>query len=398
MLIQTHRFNIKYSPSDLTCIFFLSLIMLINIYFIKPAYNWDLIPYVGVALSFEKNENKSVSKDTFELIKKNVPPDVFENLIGSKIKSKNYRNEIYINPVYFDQQLPFYSIKPIYPLTMYGLSKIGINLIDGSILISKFSYFLLGLLIWIWLRQTFNAFFSFIFTSLIVSTPYVLNLASYSTPDALASFLVVLGLFFGFGLSSSRLSKCIFLVIILVRPDNFIFLVLNCIYSLFIIKSDRKFSASILIFAIIIYEANSVISGSYGWQILFYHTFFDRLPNPTDATISIGISDYLITIAKHSMPIIISNTSYNFLLHIFLLTLVGFLVWQEDIKTNLNNKYFQLVFLGFAYITFHWFLFPLEKERVLAGWYIVILILLTTTLGELKNKKINDRSKNSEQY
>ena len=121
---------------------FLALVSVLftNLWRVTPYYNWDIIGYVGVAYSFVEDKAELVHTKTYSEIKENVPSSQYSLLIGQGSGSKLYKSAVARNPENFVQQLPFYSVKPLYPTLMLLLKWLGIDLVSASVLISQTSY------------------------------------------------------------------------------------------------------------------------------------------------------------------------------------------------------------------------------------------------------------------
>jgi len=77
----------------------------------QPLYNWDLVAYVGVMYSYDINDKKELHDKTYATI--NLK---FHILSGMHINTVDYaiRWQVIVS-IY--EQLPFYSVKPIYSCT-----------------------------------------------------------------------------------------------------------------------------------------------------------------------------------------------------------------------------------------------------------------------------------------
>ena len=169
----------------------LSALLLANLWWAKPHFNWDLIGYVGAAYSFTSRDAESIHGATFTDIAQNVPAETYAALTtGSP-----FRSAIAEDPKRFAQQLPFYSGKPVYPALMRLGAEFGYSLTAVSAVIPQAAYCLIALLVYLWLGRHYAPLLAFVAASLLVSMPFVLELARYSTPDALSTLVILVACF-----------------------------------------------------------------------------------------------------------------------------------------------------------------------------------------------------------
>src|ERR1700730_5847568 len=98
----------------------------------KPLYNWDLIPYVAVALMDAGQPAETLREKTYETIERSVAPEALDFLRGdtdfknSKYnRGADYRHMVAHDSKIFSDQLPLYSVKPGYPAIISLVSRTG---------------------------------------------------------------------------------------------------------------------------------------------------------------------------------------------------------------------------------------------------------------------------------
>src|SRR6476659_2094941 len=106
----------------------------------EPAYNWDVLPYMGVILSYEKTDVKTIHDSVYEIAKEQIPSAFYNRLVDP---SNNYRNRVAQSPQVFHLQLPFYVVKPLYTGVSYLFYKAGTSLLMATVWPSVISYFLI---------------------------------------------------------------------------------------------------------------------------------------------------------------------------------------------------------------------------------------------------------------
>ena len=113
----------------------------------KPLYNWDMIPYVAIALLDAGQPADTLREKTYDIIKNSTAAEAHEFLLGGSIYKKDtynrgadYRYMVANDSKIFADQLPLYTVKPVYPALMSLLYRVGVNPVRASIAISGAAY------------------------------------------------------------------------------------------------------------------------------------------------------------------------------------------------------------------------------------------------------------------
>ena len=100
----------------------------------RPLYNWDMIPYVAIALLDAGHPADSLRQKTYEIMERGSPVSAHEFLFGgSEYKKDTYnrgadfRYMVAHDLKIFADILPFYVVKPVYPALMSLLVRAGIS-------------------------------------------------------------------------------------------------------------------------------------------------------------------------------------------------------------------------------------------------------------------------------
>ena len=161
-------------------------------YLNHPLHNWDVLGYVAAAHSFEEKDPQALHKFTFDQVRKSVSDQTYKALASPPGDEPQavYRRTMSKNPYAFYEQLQFYQIRPVYTGSIYLLSKLGVNIVYATHLISGIAV-VVGIMILYLLCKAFLAgpfvylapFFAIVFGAL--------DLVRYSTPDGLAFCAVI---------------------------------------------------------------------------------------------------------------------------------------------------------------------------------------------------------------
>ena len=106
----------------------------------RPAGNADLIEYIAVVHQWEGATGADLSARTYADLDALLDDDQYADVTGTQgitaLGRDAYLAKIKADPEALRQQLPFYSVKPLYPALMAALGVVGVPLGFGSVLIS----------------------------------------------------------------------------------------------------------------------------------------------------------------------------------------------------------------------------------------------------------------------
>jgi len=354
----------------------------------RPLYNWDMIPYVAVALLDAGQPADSLRETTYDIIKNSTAAEAHEFLLGgSKYKKDtynrgaDYRYMVANDSNIFADQLPFYTVKPVYPALMSVLYRVGVNPVRASIAISATAYAAICLLLYVWISQWLNPALSLPIAALLSLNPIVTPLAQLATPDALSVFVLLLGTFFTIETKFLRTGIGIFIASILIRPENIIYAFIFLAFLTTIRRLALTSCAIGLCVAFAIYFAETRLSENYGWATLFYFTFIDwRILEGTHAS-SLGLSDYAYIYAKELFRLVFSRGAA---FPVFALVGFGAVLLKFDRPQPWRDPYLQLVFLAAIFAAARTAAMPGEPDRALAFPYMLVTIAFIHTCVLIK--------------
>lgn len=370
------------------CSLALLLILLIgNLRWAPPYFNYDVIGYVGTVYAYSDKNPEIIHRKTFDNLAKHAPPDEYQLITGTRCPqnaSTALRRDIAGNPVHFVQQLPFYSVKPIYPGLMYLLDKAGIDPVPASQLISRTAYVGLGLVLFLWLLSSLPPLLALVVAGSMASISHVLELAYLSTPDALSSFCLTAALALLTEGGRKRISLLIFAFAVAIRPDNIVLLFWMALVVAYHFRRDYAWIAASVLLGLAIYLAETRLSGNYGWKTLFYYAFVQMLPEPAGFHSPLALADYLRIYASLLSP----RKLYHSLVLFGLLNLLAILLHagNQDPDRSFGSSgrlWFHLLLANTAYMVNHWLIFPGEKDRLFITSYLLILMALAKYVAAL---------------
>jgi hypothetical protein len=340
-------------------------------------YNWDMIPYMAVILSYENSDINSVHDSVYNTIKEQAPANDHKLLVDGGIEMRKHSAQ---NATYFKEQLPFYTVKPLYTKFAYWLYKAGVPLTKAPLLPSVISYFFIGVLIFFWLKKYLHQFLLFPVCLLIMLCRPMLATASVSTSDCLSALILLFAFYF---LIEKKIfaGVCIFLILsIFARLDN----IIPALFIILLLTTTNKWKERIsfktfLFLAIIMWGSYFFISHNvqeYGWSIFYYPSFISHLNPAYDSHLPFSLSNYFSV--AHSQ--IMSGLTFSDLILFLLLGLILFI--DQDFTKSKTPSFDQLLFIVIVLTIFARFILqPVIADRLYIAYYIGIVVLLIKKIG-----------------
>src|ERR1700722_1366719 len=180
-MTSTNDLNKRISLWAPTLYFFVLLVAAFYS-FKKPEYNWDMLPYMALVLKADNADIKTVHDLIYQKAKQNLPSLTYQNLAGAN----DYRKKMSEDALAFNNQLPFYVVKPLYVWVVYMFYKSGFSLTASTILPSIFAFLLCGILLYYWLKKYIGEVYASGMSLFVMLSPPILSTARLSTPDLLS--------------------------------------------------------------------------------------------------------------------------------------------------------------------------------------------------------------------
>lgn len=350
-------------------------ISVISIY--KPAYNWDTLPYIASVFSLDSRDTNSIHKNTYEIVKNSIPEKQFEVLVTSN----NFREEMYKCAKCFYQHLPYYKIRTLYIFSIYVLYKLGVNIVYTPVVISSISYFFTGVIFFVFLKLFCkNIALVFILSVLVMISPFLLVAASESSPNTLSGFIILLSLYSLYKGRKYLFFGLIFLSV-LTRPDNLILLTFMLI-ALAVSKSEslrakKPFIFVTFILAIAAVWVISIWAGTYGFSVMYEHSFGERVILPAEYENHVSMLFYLKSFLKWAVMFKVSFISFQ----LFIFSVIVFLKWHSF--KDLREDFDMLILMAAALsIPVHYLMFPVMEDKYFIAQYLFIDIIFVKTILE----------------
>jgi hypothetical protein len=333
---------------------------------LQPQYTWDLLGYIGSATN---STDAVVIHDT-----------AFGAIRGVRstddLKVDNpYRVDVVANPYHFAEQLPFYSIKPLYVALIRGLHGAGLPFPRATVTISAVSNFVLAIVLWFWLAPYLNGLGTAAACTLIMLSPNILVLSRWATPDSLATAVAAIGLYLILERKAYFWGSAFLLFNIWIRTDALILAGLVFALLFFLGKLDLTQAATLSFAALASYFAINHFAGNYGWPALFYNSFLGGLVAPGETLVHISISAYFHQVVRGTYLWFIFGAFPFYLL------LAGLGVWM-----NRSSIYTYMAVTTLVARTISYVLYPNGDQRYTAVIFVLIPVALVIAISRTMDR------------
>jgi len=345
--------------------------------FKRPLYNWDMLPYSALVLKMDGYDSKQAFADAYQSAKKSLPPGPYHLLTDS---ANAYRYKLSNSFEAFNEQLPFYVIKPLYSSMVYLAYKAGFNLPQATLVPSFISYVLIGLLFFFWLSLYLRLSISLAVALLIMISSPLIEVAKLSTPDCLSA-LLLLG-FFYFTIEKPSLLPALVCMCLSVfaRMDN----VISCFLLVTVIYVSKDWNRQVMLKSFLLitillaacYVLVGLIAWKFGWSILFYNDFAQRLHPMYGSKDQFGFVDYFRTMYEHVMSAI--NRSY----FVIFMALHVLNISRSFLLPRLSLDKLFVLFIPIVLFV-RLILYPDISDRFYIAYYLVIVALLVKNFSPL---------------
>jgi hypothetical protein len=329
---------------------------------VQPQYTWDLVGYIGCSVA--STDAKVIHGEAFDAVR---------GLSNNKeIQVDNpYRVDLSNNPYHFAEQLPFYSIKPVYVMLVKALHRLGIPFPKAAVAISATSNFLLALVLWYWLGAYLSGLPLAGACTLIMLSPNILALSRWPTPDCLATLLAAVGIYLILERKLYFWGSTLLLLDVWVRTDALVLAGIVLATLLISRKLDFAQFIALSFLALGSYFTIDHFAGNYGWSALFYNSFMGGLVAPGETMLRLSLSAYVHQIVRGAFLWLISG---SFALYVLL---GGLAVWL-----NRSPLYSHMIAAVLAARAVSYVLYPNGDQRYTAVLFVLVPVALVIAVRE----------------
>ena len=342
-----------------------------------------MIPYAALALQVNGYYADEIHDEAYEQIKNNVSEAQYYNLVDP---NNNYRNTMHLNGEKFEDEIKFYTVKPMFILSVAACYFFGVNIASATVLPCCISYFLIGCILFLWLNEKLKPIYAALFSLLIMLMPFMRETASISTPDMLCGLFLIMGFYLFHVKQKIVWGTLALLCAIVTRPDSLILVSLIFGLGYFLKRVTLKY---ILISLVIMTLSVALIIWMSGFPI---SSLFLNIKTQERLNVSYGnipLMKYL-----HSYVAALDSIKFTFVREYLAALLLAFGLNIVLKKGNLTNENYFIPTLLLLHFVLLFLVNPVLDDRYIIANYVICLVYLlfqVKTIGEnkllgLKNK------------
>jgi hypothetical protein len=377
-LIRVHQFADRAGLATLMAVCFAGIITVLLAH--HPQYDdWDAFAYVAVALRDAGTPLDQVHRETFQVMRAFLPPAYWDLLTGHGDVDPEFRQALTANASAFMAQLPFYSVKPIYPMLMAILYETGAGMTASAMAITSAAYFGFGLVVYFWFRCWMQPFIAFAAMALTILNPYLVSVGRAMIPDMLSVLTIFTAVFVV--LEHRRfaaVSVALLLFALLIRPENIIYAGVFIIYMGYRRDIRLPWIATLLAGLAAVYLIVARTSGYYGWQTLFEFTFINK--SSTFVEVHHEIAFYANVYLSRIDRILFGRFGE---LPVFALVAFGALCLKLGRPDYQSDRYLHLVLICIVLAPARMVILPRESVRGLLPVYMLVTVALIQACCEM---------------
>lgn len=148
--------------------------------------NWDLVAYAGVVIGYDGLPVHEVHRIAFETVQQQLPAEVVQSILHET----PYREQCFTDANFYEAQLGFYRVKPLFTGLIYIFYKAGLPLWTAMRMPGVLGFAGMSIALMLWLNKILKPVWSHVVAALLLAG-YATQLARLVTPDALCSFLTI---------------------------------------------------------------------------------------------------------------------------------------------------------------------------------------------------------------
>ena len=333
-----------------------------------------MLGYVATVLAMDQSDPQIIHDQTYEHVRGNVPAETYNQFVDGQ--ADPFRAAMAVDAGGFVQLIPYYKIRPLYNLLVYLLHKMGLSIVQATMVVSAASYAILGTLIFAWIRHHAGGALGLILALLLALSHPLLEVGRLSTPDALSAALLVAGLYLLIERQRTTAFALLALLSIGIRTDNVVYVGLLLIGLQLRPPSGARIgmarTLAWLAAALGSYLMINHWAGHYGWATVFQHTFIEKITNPAGTQVSVSFLDYALSVVKQGL----ASMRDSGLLLFTLLAILALLVARTRRGQGIARTHADHIVIAAASVVVHFLLFPVLWDRFFVAQYVLVTIIL----------------------
>lgn len=351
------------------------LVALGSVVWLRLRNNWDLIGYVAVITSWRTPNPVELQSRVYQQIRQSTSRATYRALTTGP-----FRHDVAMNPWHLAEQLPFYSVKPLYLDMVWLIHQFGPGLIWSMHLLSVLSVLVLGFLCFNWMKIYLPDLQSAVISACLLITAPFYTLARAVMPDALNAVVLVSSLYLVFEKRKMFSGLLLLSLSVLIRPDSSILVLVVLVYLATLappgLAIRKLYALALAGTTTMSVAAIATLSGSYGWKVLFVNTFDSPIPNPGQITPVVTGRDYWVALRAAAFQLM---NGYGLLLFVFFIALC-LLIGVASLERGLHD----LLILLLIAIALRIVLFPSLQARFYAFACVPAVVAFAACMAQRK--------------
>ena len=344
--------------------------------------------YAASAFAWQQQDPEALQKQTFAALKPYMSEQGYKEVTqSSKPSNAYYRSTVFNEVDSFRQQLPYYQPRVLYSSLLFGLYKLGFNIVLAMKLVSVVVV-VSGLLVLlsVFRGQQVSAPLFYLSPWLISALGYF-DLARFYGPDGVAFLLVALC--YRYLLNVPAKVMWFLPLLVLVRTDLIFFVGIS---SLYLYKSGQKpwHIGVVLFVSAMLLKFLQYVFGGYSWGVTVYFTFVDLNPYPETLNPGFTLASYVELLIEEIKQTVLTDDRFLafLLLAIYPVGMGIKALFQPFSVMQRLDKIALLGLLGVAYIALHIALFPASWERFFMAQYVLVFMLMLVKSTQLFGRAV----------
>ena len=336
-----------------------------------PIYRMDAIQYMGNALLMDSTDIVKIHQQVYSEVGRSVPEPERGELLGHQPGApldQNRSRELRSRDAYrYGEFLPLFAIRPLYNQLIYLSYKSGVGLLRSTVLIAASSYFLLGVIIFVWMYKFSSSLIAAVLSLLVMLSSPMLSLGRENISDGAATLVAFAALYLILENKPLVLGLSGLLAAIYFRTD-FVVLALPALALCWLKRRITLWQATVLgVLAVVSTLLINYCAGDYGIRMLYYRNFVGTPSAPGEMTALFSLRDYISGLESG-----VRLAAGSFFIPFLLLGLAGALR-----ATRARG----LFLVAVAYSVMHFAVLPNWQERWFAMFYLSMGVVAAMSLG-----------------
>jgi hypothetical protein len=334
-----------------------------------PLGNWDIIPYAAVIRGHAGASPSQVSQQAYADVRSYVGDETFLPMIQGGDQDAQYRATLYRDPQALEENLRFYSVKPLYIFLARGAAAWTGNAASAAVFVSSAAFtLLLALFPFAFGRKAIAVAAAWLLV--LVGAPPLWLIATCATPDTLALLFTCIAAWLAGSAKRPLFIAAAAALAVLARPDAAFLLCPLLLGFAWLQREDGRFwplAASCAgLFALFVFLGTQALP----WPALFRHTFFGRQAHPAAAALSAPLTtgEYLSVVSRTLPHVVTVRTMLFFVASLATIAL--------SLRARSRWPIALLATASLANVLLHYLAFPIDEygfERTFLASYFVLV-------------------------